>query len=65
MSTSITYKGSVITTVDNNTKTLKTAGKYLEADVVLTETTTDGDSLSYGSNTTPMVGVGAVGQAVI
>lgn len=65
MSTSITYKGNVIATVDNDTKTLKTAGKYLEADVVLTETTTDGDSLGYGNNTAPMVGVGAVGQAVI
>lgn len=65
MSTSITYKGSVIATVDNNIKTLKTAGKYLEADVVLTEITTDGDSLSYGNNTIPMVGVGTVGQAVI
>ena len=37
MSTTITYKGSTIATVDNNTKTLNTAGKYLEADIVLTD----------------------------
>ena len=37
MSTTITYKGSTIATVNNNTKTLNTAGKYLEANVVLTD----------------------------
>ena len=37
MSTTVTYKGSTLTTVSNNTKTLKTAGKYMEGDVVLTD----------------------------
>ena len=37
MSTTVTYKGNTIATVDNNTKTLETEGKYLEADVVLTD----------------------------
>ena len=37
MTTTVTYKGSTIATVDNNTKTLTTQGKYLEADVVLTD----------------------------
>ena len=37
MSTTVTYKGDTLTTVSNNTKTLKTAGKYMEGDVVLTD----------------------------
>lgn len=37
MSTTVTYKGDVITTVDNETKTLATAGKYLEGNVAITD----------------------------
>lgn len=37
MSTTVTYKGNTIATVNNNTKTLKTAGKYMEDDVTLTD----------------------------
>jgi len=37
MSTTVTYKGNTLTTVSNATKTLKTAGKYMEGDVVLTD----------------------------
>lgn len=37
MSTTVTYKGNVIATVDNNTKTLNTRGKYLEDNVTLTD----------------------------
>jgi hypothetical protein len=37
MSTTVTYKGSTIATVDNNTKTLTTQGKYLEDDITLTD----------------------------
>lgn len=37
MSTTVSYKGSTIATVDNNTKTLTTQGKYLEADIILTD----------------------------
>lgn len=37
MSTTVTYKGSTLTTVNNQTRTLKTAGKYMEGDVILTD----------------------------
>ena len=37
MSTTVTYKGNTLATVSNNVKTLKTAGKYMEGDVVLTD----------------------------
>lgn len=40
MSTTVTYKGSTLTTVSNNTKVLKTAGKYMEDDVVLIDAKT-------------------------
>lgn len=40
MSATITYKGSTLTTVDNTTKTLKTAGKYMEGDVIITDVST-------------------------
>ena len=41
MSTTVTYKGNTLTTVNNATKTLKTAGKYMEDDIALTDTTVD------------------------
>lgn len=37
MSTTVTYKGNTIATVDNNTKTLTTQGKYLEGNIILTD----------------------------
>ena len=37
MSTTVSYKGNTLTTVNNNTKTLETEGKYLEADIILTD----------------------------
>lgn len=37
MSTTVTYKGATIATVDNNTKTLTTSGKYLEDNITLTD----------------------------
>lgn len=37
MSTTVSYKGRDIATVSNNTKTLETEGKYLEADIILTD----------------------------
>lgn len=40
MSATVTYKGSTLVTVDNTTKTLKTAGKYLEGDVIITDVST-------------------------
>lgn len=39
MATNITYKGSELASFSNNTKTLKTAGKYLEGDVTITAAT--------------------------
>ena len=38
MSTTVSYKNNNITTVNNNTKTLNTSGKWLEADIILTDT---------------------------
>lgn len=37
MATTVSYKGSTIATVENNTKTLKTSGKYCEGDFILTD----------------------------
>lgn len=38
MSTTVTYKGNTITTVDNETKVLATGGKYLEGNISLVDT---------------------------
>ena len=37
MSTTVTYKGSTLTTVNNQTRTLETAGTYLEDDITLVD----------------------------
>lgn len=42
MSTTVTYEGSTIATVNNNTKTLQTKGKYLTDDITLTDTSQSG-----------------------
>ena len=42
MSTTIKYKGVTIATAENQTKTLQTAGKYMEADVVIEDVTQGG-----------------------
>lgn len=42
MSTTVTYEGSTIATVENNTKTLQTKGKYLTDDITLTDTSRSG-----------------------
>lgn len=39
MSTTVNYKGSILTTVRNQTRILKTAGKYMEDDVTLVDVT--------------------------
>ena len=41
MSTTVSYKNNIITTVNNSVKTLKTSGKYMEDDVILTDNTLD------------------------
>ena len=46
MSTTIQYKGNTLATVSNNTKTLKTAGKYMEGDVVLTDVSGGSEAIS-------------------
>lgn len=43
MSTTVTYKGNTVATVSNATGTLKTAGKYMEGDVILTDVTSSGE----------------------
>lgn len=40
MSTTVTYKGQVLTTVTNGTKKLLTAGKYMEDDVTMVDDST-------------------------
>lgn len=42
MSTTVTYKGVTITTAENQTRTLATSGKWLEADIVITDVTQSG-----------------------
>lgn len=37
MSTTVTYKGNTLTTVDNQTRTLQTSGKYMEDDLTLVD----------------------------
>ena len=46
MSTTVTYKGNVITTVSNETKTLTTAGTWLEGDISITDVS-DGTGVIY------------------
>lgn len=41
MSTTVSYKGNTLTTVNNQTRTLNTAGKWLEGDIALTDTSID------------------------
>lgn len=50
MSTTVTYEGGTIATVENNTKTLQTKGKYLTDDITLvdmTDATAGGDGNTY------------------
>ena len=46
MATTVNYKGSVLTTVDNQTRTLKTAGKYMEGDLTLVDVTGGATAIS-------------------
>ena len=43
MSTTVTYKGSTLTTVENETRTLTTRGKYLEDNLTLVDVTSGGE----------------------
>ena len=51
MSTTVTYKGQTLTTVENQTKTLQTAGTWVEGDFTLTDVTQGGGGLEYVSGT--------------
>lgn len=44
MSTTITYKNNTLVTVENDTKILKTAGKYMEDDVTVADDTASGSA---------------------
>lgn len=46
MSTSISYKGNVITTFSNTTKTLTTSGKWLEDNIVVVDTDSGSGTLA-------------------
>lgn len=50
MSTTVTYKGVTITTAENQTRTLATSGKWLEADIVI-------DDVTQGGSGTPAISV--------
>ena len=56
MSTTVTYKGSTLTTVDNQTRTLLTQGKYLEDNLTLTDVSSSAVSFSvaYDSSVTAL-----------
>ena len=49
MSTTVTYEGSTIATVNNNTKTLQTAGKYLTDNITLVDVTQSGGITPSGT----------------
>lgn len=53
MATTVTYKGATLTTVDNTTKTLETAGTWVEDDFTLTDTSVHpSGSQTYTANGT-------------
>lgn len=47
MSVTVTYKGNTLTTAENETRTLLTAGKYLEGNIILTDVTQGGALTPY------------------
>lgn len=51
MSTTVTYKGATLATVDNATVTLETAGKYCEDDFTLTDVSGGGGSSDFETHT--------------
>lgn len=54
MSTTVTYKGQTLTTVNNQTKTLNTAGTFMEGNITLTDVTAAGaTNIVEGTFTTP------------
>ena len=51
MSTTVTYKGNNLTTVNNQTRTLKTAGTYLEDDITLVDVSSGTGAVSVVDTT--------------
>lgn len=51
MSSTVTYKGNTLATVNNNTKVLKTAGKYLEGDITVVDVTSTGTTINNQNKT--------------
>jgi len=51
MATTVTYNGNTITTVENNTKTLNTAGTYMPYDVVVNDVSGTKDGETYQDET--------------
>ena len=51
MATTVTYKENTLVTVNNQTKTLKTAGKFLEDDITLVDVTNTAPSGTYQAKT--------------
>lgn len=67
MSTSVTYKGAEIAALENQTKTLLTAGKWLEADIIV-EDVTGGSAPGltvYSGQGTPAASLGQDGDLYI
>nr|DAV01120.1 MAG TPA: hypothetical protein [Bacteriophage sp.] len=52
MSTTVTYKGNILTTVDNQTRTLLTSGKYMEDDLTLVDVSGGGGTPTLYQNGT-------------
>lgn len=51
MSTTVSYKGDTIATVNNNTKVLETGGTWLEDDITLVDVTSGGGGSTLGTKT--------------
>lgn len=49
MSTTVTYKGATLTTVENETKTLTTGGTWMEGDLTLADVTQGGGSVDWSA----------------
>ena len=64
MSSTVTYKGSTLTVVNNTTRTLLTSGKWMEADLVITDVTSGGSvTITDVANATGTTCVITTGQA--
>lgn len=68
MSTLVTYKGADIAALENETKTLKTAGTWLEGDIIIEDITAGGGVVGltiYSGEGAPAASLGADGDLYI